>query len=180
MAVLIDISGVDVEMLKKQKDIFIRMIQDWGEADDTTQKEEAEYAEGLLNFLDIVQDTLEEVIPAHFVSIKEEDVEFELICCPEYTPIEGNVMSSGDDGADYNAEKAVYEQLQSGNEWAWCTVELKGTFNTFEFSDYLGCCSYASEEEFKEDGYYEGMKANVVKGLQEVVNETIENLLKRK
>lgn len=51
-----DLSKIDYPSLKIQKEILIRMIQDWGEATDPIQKQEAEEMEGLLNLLDEIQD----------------------------------------------------------------------------------------------------------------------------
>jgi hypothetical protein len=52
----IKISGkIDFDLLKKQKQIFERMIQDWGEANDEQQREEASEAEGLLFLIDNIQ-----------------------------------------------------------------------------------------------------------------------------
>lgn len=49
-------SKIDFKQLKKQKEILINMIQDWGEADDIPQQEDAKYAEGLLSLIDGIQD----------------------------------------------------------------------------------------------------------------------------
>lgn len=40
----------------------------------------------------------------------------------------------------------IYNELSSGNHWAWCIVELK-KLGTDE-SDYLGGCSHKSCEDF--------------------------------
>ena len=47
---------LDYEALKAQKDILIRMIQSWGEADDPEQRAEAKEAEGLVSMIDAMQD----------------------------------------------------------------------------------------------------------------------------
>jgi hypothetical protein len=54
--------NIDLPLLKQQKDIFIRMIQAWGEADDEDQRTEAAEVEGLLYLLDEVQDECEKTI----------------------------------------------------------------------------------------------------------------------
>ena len=72
---------------------------------------------------------------------------------------------------------ALLEEAQTQNEWKWCIVEVKGEFNGLEFSDYLGGCSYESEEEFiKTSGYYKDMCQTVLKGLQDEFNELIAEL----
>jgi hypothetical protein len=54
--------NIDLPLLKQQKDIFIRMIQAWGEADDEDQRTEAAEVEGLLYLIDEVQDECEKTI----------------------------------------------------------------------------------------------------------------------
>lgn len=51
------------------------------------------------------------------------------------------------------------------NVWAWAQVEVRASYRGLEASDYLGCCSYESEEEFKKGGYYDDMKAATYAGL---------------
>lgn len=58
----------------------------------------------------------------------------------------------------------MYDLIQagvdSGNPWAWCGVTVGVTFGTVDLrgEDYLGACSYDSEEDFKENsGYYHGL-----------------------
>jgi hypothetical protein len=56
MSHTVEIKNIDFEKLKKQKAILINMIQDWGEADDSYQNEDAKEAEGLINLIDGIQD----------------------------------------------------------------------------------------------------------------------------
>jgi hypothetical protein len=100
-------------------------------------------------------------------ALKIEDVEWELICEPEDTPLEGNVMASGDDDADAEAEQWVRDQLDSGNQWGWCFVRLVGRFKGLQCWDGLGCCSYQSEADFRQCGYYDDMQAEVLRQLTE-------------
>lgn len=90
-----------------------------------------------------------------------DQIEFELIAEYETTPIEGNALASGDDETDRKQEQMIKRQLRNGNVWAWASVELKGKYKGLEVSDYLGCCSYKSEKDFKKDGYYDDMKSEV-------------------
>lgn len=86
-------------------------------------------------------------------------VEYLIECLPEDTQIEGNVLASGNDAEDKRAEDYVRAELASGNEWAWCTVKVTAFVPGMglEKSEYLGCCSYKSESDFKRDGYYTDM-----------------------
>jgi len=84
-------------------------------------------------------------------------VRFDVECLPEDASIEGNVQASGDDEADREAEDAVRDDLNNGNPWAWCCVRVTAHYKGFRGTDYLGCCSYRSEEDFLNDAYYQDM-----------------------
>jgi hypothetical protein len=90
-----------------------------------------------------------------------DQIEFELIVHEESTPIKGNALASGDDATDKKQERMIERQLANGNSWAWCCVQMKGTYKGLEASDYLGCCSYKSQKDFERDGYYQDMKTTV-------------------
>jgi hypothetical protein len=92
-------------------------------------------------------------------SLTAADVVFSLECQPEDILIEGNAMASGDDEVDRQAEQWVKDQLNRGNEWAWCYVRVVATWaapngETFTGAAGLGACSYESEKDFREGGYY--------------------------
>lgn len=57
----------------------------------------------------------------------------------------------------------VWEQLESGNDWAWCWVKVSlndpQTGDELAY-DSLGCCSYASEKDFITGGYFVDMVRN--------------------
>jgi hypothetical protein len=108
-------------------------------------------------------------------TLKIEDISFEAIAHEETTPIEGNAMASGDDASDKRTEKMIYRQLENGNEWAWCTIEVKGTYKGLEASDYLGCCSYKSEKDFKKDGYYKDMQQTVFEDIQKQLEDILKD-----
>lgn len=49
-------------------------------------------------------------------------------------------------------------QLERGNDWGWCCVEVRAAYGGHTASDFLGGCSYADERTFKVlGGYYEDM-----------------------
>ena len=93
-----------------------------------------------------------------------EHAEVEIYHTPETTEIEGNVMASGDDAADRQAELDVRTKAQS-NTWAWCQVEVRASFDGVEGADYLGCCSYESEEDFRNGGYFDDMREQALDAL---------------
>lgn len=85
-------------------------------------------------------------------------VVYSIECLPEDTPVRGNAMASGDESVDREAEDRILAELDSGNEWAWCTVRVTAEVDGIPVTgeDYLGCCSYASEEDFRQPGGYFG------------------------
>jgi len=86
------------------------------------------------------------------------DVTITLKCEPEEMDYVGNCMASGDQTIDRQAEQWIRDQLEAGNEWAWCCVTVTVSWEGFEASDHLGGCSYQSEENFRQvDGYFDDM-----------------------
>jgi hypothetical protein len=88
---------------------------------------------------------------------KPEEVEFFLERYEETMPVAGNVLASGNPIADELAEKWIYDQLEGGHEWAWCTVRVAARWAGFTGSTYLGGVSYESFESFAENGELENM-----------------------
>lgn len=96
--------------------------------------------------------------------------DYELICHPEDASIEGNA-SALDPDTDARIVKEIRDQLAAGNQWAWCTVELKCTYKGMETSDFLGCCSYLSEYDFMASDYYEDMINTVTEDMQSLIKD---------
>lgn len=114
----------------------------------------------------------------------EEKPEFDINIQPEEDGPEGWM--------DDELVPYVREQMAAGNEWAWCQVTVIASIGNdkqrFTGGDFLGGCSYRSEEDFikpqfvsypkgheeetKKVGYYEDMKAaaheDLVESLQPV------------
>lgn len=85
----------------------------------------------------------------------------------EDVPLRGNVQASGDAEADKRAEAEVQAQLDAGNAWAWCTVEVVAALDgNFSASDFLGACSYKDEADFRAGGYFESMCEEAVSALE--------------
>lgn len=97
--------------------------------------------------------------------------EYSIECLPEDMPFVGNCMASGDDEVDAEAEQWIRDQLDAGNEWAWCCVKVTATFKGLEATDYLGGCSYKGEADFKSGGYYDDMIAAVTADLKAQIAE---------
>jgi len=82
-------------------------------------------------------------------------ITFVIEAIPEDALVRGNAMASGDDQIDRDVEDAIFADLERGNQWAWCSVTVTARCGGFQGHDYLGCCSYASQDDFcQPDGYY--------------------------
>jgi hypothetical protein len=90
-------------------------------------------------------------------------IEYSVECLPEFMPIEGNA-SAIDPETDAQIAAHIKNELEAGNDWAWCAVRVKAA--AFDDAgeqiaygeDYLGGCSYSSETAFTACPYYEDMK----------------------
>jgi hypothetical protein len=84
---------------------------------------------------------------------REYDVTLEAL--PETVRVKGNALASEDDALDKEAEDEILARLESGDIWAWFTakVTVRDSYGR-EASDFLGCCSYKDERDFKQGGYY--------------------------
>ncbi len=111
--------------------------------------------------------------------LNESEVDFAIECLPEDATIRGNCMASGDDGVDEQCAREIESDLESGNTWAWCTVKVTASWNGVEESDYLGCCSYKSEADFKGCGYFEDMKAQALQCLRDAIPEPGDEVIVR-
>lgn len=101
--------------------------------------------------------------------LTEKDVEFSIDITPELDTPESAIE-------DPETIKWIDKELAKGNDWAWCFVRVSAHWNGITGFDSLGCCSYKSEEDFKQDGgYYEDMKKEALRDL----NREIENMYKK-
>ncbi len=94
-----------------------------------------------------------------------------LSCEPETDRIEGN-CSAIDPVTDRQTEKWIRDQLEAGNEWAWCMVRVRAFWKGLEANDYLGCCSYLGEADFRTPGgYFDDMVSNTIDELTRMAEE---------
>ena len=103
------------------------------------------------------------------------EIIFSVECLPEDISPEDNA-SAIDDETDAEILAWINAELESGNEWAWCQVRVVARYGAFEGTDYLGGCSYRSEEDFKAGGYYEDMKAQALIALEENIRLALASL----
>ena len=100
---------------------------------------------------------LKRVMPSMKIMPRPEHVYYELEAREEYDSPEDH-FTDPDDAA------FCHNQLARGNMWGWCCAHVMAKFTTDEGEeivgdDWLGGCSYLSEEDFKQPGgYYDDMK----------------------
>jgi len=102
-----------------------------------------------------------------------EDIKWRVECLPEYIPISGNAISTGNTEKDIKYERELYQKSKT-NPWAWCTIKVTGEFKGLSCDDYLGCCSYNSRKDFLECPYYadiqNGILVDIMSQVQDIVN----------
>ncbi len=104
---------------------------------------------------------------------------FEVSVEMDDTPVRGNALCSGDDDADRRVEDEILERLNQGDPWAWGLVYVRATFAGFTGEDFLGGCSYASEEDFRTAGdYFEDMTRQACLDLLQMAESARRHLLK--
>jgi len=104
-------------------------------------------------------------------------IEFHHWIEPEHIPVRGYVMASGDDAVDRAQEEWVFDQLESGNDAAWCSAVVTATLDTdwgqtFKGRDNLGACSWESERQLWKDRLPE-MEANALENLYYNMRRTL-------
>lgn len=84
-------------------------------------------------------------------------------------------FASGDDEQDRQDVAWINDQLDRGNQWAWCVVVVTGKYGPLTAKRSLGGCSYRDEKDFISGGYYDDMKHAVVKELEKQL-DTLANM----
>lgn len=106
-----------------------------------------------------------------------EGAEVFITCLPEDIPIKGNA-SAVDKITDKQTEDYITGQLESGNKWAWCHIQVTLVWHGIEASDDLGCCSYQDEEDFKKSDYFEDMIYICINRIREKALVLVSSLIK--
>lgn len=107
-------------------------------------------------------------------TLTEKDIKIELIVeFDDMLPVRGNVMTSGDNKIDKQYEDYVINRINNGDVWAWASVDVIGTYKGLTASDYLGGCTYESEDDFKNNGYYADMVQTVLNDLNWQISDIV-------
>lgn len=106
-----------------------------------------------------------------------DEITWKIELTPEHLPVWGNAIASGDDELDSKYESGILNRLNSGDTWAWCMVRVSGEWNGIERDDYLGCCTYENEQDFRENsGYFAAIQAEIrgqIQASAEVIAESM-------
>jgi len=100
--------------------------------------------------------------------LKASEVVVRLEVKPEDVSVSGS-FASGEPERDREQEREVLARLNRGDEWAWFCAKVTVSWGSFSATEHLGCCSYASEEDFKKGGYYDDMVTNALEELNQQV-----------
>jgi hypothetical protein len=93
------------------------------------------------------------------------DICFEAL--PEDVRVRGNASACGDDALDKEIEDNIVNRLEAGDLYAWFTAKVSVRDDQGrEASDYLGCCCYQDEKDFKSGGYYLDMVEECIRQLE--------------
>ena len=97
-------------------------------------------------------------------------IEFQAL--EEDTPVRGNAMDGGDGALDKQVEDEIIARLNRCDIYSWFIAKVTARYGFFSGRDYLGGCSYDSEEQFKISGYYEDMRDAAIADLAQQIIET--------
>ena len=98
---------------------------------------------------------------------------------PDDTDPRGNVMASGDDAVDREAEDDVIRQVNAGNVAAWCGLVVRAEWRGFQGVASIWGCSYASEEECLASDYASDLRSDAFDALCCAVSRSIANVADR-
>lgn len=98
--------------------------------------------------------------------LNRDEIQICVTVLPEEIPVKGNAMCSGDEDFDHQVESEILERLEQDDVWAWATVCVTAEWEGLKEAEYLGCCCYANEEEFRQEGGY----------FDDMVHEALTNL----
>lgn len=103
-------------------------------------------------------------------------ISYELTAEDEHSSPDG-FLATEDPEQDKRDVAEIRRRLSRGDGWAWfcavVTARLEVDGATFTGVDYLGCCSYTNEDEFRVGGYYDDMCDRARKNLFESVRAAV-------
>ena len=92
----------------------------------------------------------------------------EVDCLPEHDAI--------DDYFHFPEDARAVKALAGQTPWGWCCVRVTVSCGELEASEYLHCCSYGSEEDFRRRPHYTDMVAKATEQLKSRVSDLMKEL----
>ena len=72
--------------------------------------------------------------------------------------------------------KEIHKDYLDGNEWAWFCAKVRASYAGIDSEpQYLGCCSYENEEDFKSDSYYDSLVDEALADLATKIDQARED-----
>lgn len=89
-------------------------------------------------------------------------------------------LSPSDMFDDERDIKYIQKQWERGNDYVWFCAKVTVSYKGYSADDYLGCCSYESERDFKENsGYYADMIYQCVQEINNAITDTNADICRR-
>ena len=99
-------------------------------------------------------------------------INIKIECLPE------NCISI-EDSFEFPEDIQTVKKLAEITEWGWCTVCVIASIGDLEARECLGGCSFRSEQDFKDSGYYADMVQSAteqLKGKVAYIIDTVKEL----
>ena len=64
---------------------------------------------------------------------------------------------------------SIRKTSADGDRWAWFCAKVTASWEGHSASDYLGGCSYESEEDFRKDDYFQDLCDRALEELNEQI-----------
>lgn len=96
-----------------------------------------------------------------------DQVEFKVLTKPEWIPVRGNLIASGNDAEDTAAENEVLARLNRGDTLAWCIVVVEASWNGLTGTASLGGCSLENRAALEETVEWHGLKEEALEDLNQ-------------
>lgn len=85
-------------------------------------------------------------------TLTRDDVKITISCLPEDEHPK-NCFALDDPEEEAKLVQEILDKFER-NVWAWCCIRVRVAWNGHYADEYLGCCSYESEEDFVASDYY--------------------------
>lgn len=115
------------------------------------------------------------------MNFDESKVSYSIEASFDDVPVYGNASDSGDPVYDRRVENKILSYIRDNlsDPWAWAVVTVWATYDGLdgiEGVDFLGCCSYEDEDDFKDSDLYRDMCENAKEDLKFKLGQIVDIL----